>query len=416
MGDGMTDLPDKFKNVFNFLTENGDNGVLLNKILVWIEIQSSMTVGDLWIQQAKSRFLPEEIMQAKAQFFQCAKDNGNEEIAGKYIAHKKGNNPVEQNLKELAQAMKKLCDANRMPLILGSTKMMKSTPAYSIDDSNLGMCDVMERVKTLESTMGLFMESQNKKFDSLNEMVGTINQGGSSASTASGTSGGTSVRTPSVTPESSQETKTNSLPAPVRSLLDTVLPRERINSANKRKKMDDQEATESNKDDDVFEIINVSSGEKWTEVVKKDKKKHEKKEKKETERKQSTARGAWRKPLVVGTAKSDEKEHKVDVADVTLVAAGLAKEATAEQLKAFVTQQGLTVTSCSLMTDPSKNPDYRSNTFKVTIKAEEYEKAMDEKMWPYRVRVRLFKHFRKNANDIQKQQMMQMDGVKEASK
>jgi putative NADH-flavin reductase len=149
--------------------------------------------------------------------------------------------------------------------------------------------------------------------------------------------------------------------------------------ANKRKKMDDQETTEPNNDDYVFEIINVSSGEKWTEVVKKDKKKQEKKENKGTERKQLTARVAWRKPLVVGTAKSDEIEHKVDVADVSLVAAGLSKEATAEQLKAFVTQQGLTVTSCSLMTDPSKNPEYRSNTFKVTIKAEDMRRLWTRK-------------------------------------
>ena len=139
-------MAEKFKGILNFLSKNGKNGVLLNKVLVWTEIQSSMTVGDIWIQQAKAKFLPEKIMQAKALFFQCAKDNDCEEITGKYVAHKKGNNPVEQNLKELAAALKKLSDVNRMPLILGSTQMMKSTPVYSVDDTNVGMCDVMERL------------------------------------------------------------------------------------------------------------------------------------------------------------------------------------------------------------------------------------------------------------------------------
>ena len=73
-------------------------------------------------------------MQAKAQFYQRAKDNGNEGITGKYVAHKKGNNPVEQNLKELAASMKKLSDVEKSPLILGSSQMIRSLPAYSVDD------------------------------------------------------------------------------------------------------------------------------------------------------------------------------------------------------------------------------------------------------------------------------------------
>ena len=73
-------------------------------------------------------------MQAKAQFYQRAKDNGNKGITGKYVAHKKGNNPVEQNLKELAASMKKLSDVEKSPLILGSSQMIRSLPAYSVDD------------------------------------------------------------------------------------------------------------------------------------------------------------------------------------------------------------------------------------------------------------------------------------------
>ena len=113
---------------------------------------------------------------------------------------------------------------------------------------------------------------------------------------------------------------------------------------------------------------------------------------------------------MIGTAKPKDTENKIESADVTLVAAGLSKEATADQLEAFATKQGLRVTSCTLLTDHAKNPEFRSNTFKVTIKADDYEKAMDEKMWPYRVRVRQFKHSRKNQNDIQKEQMQQLAG------
>ena len=48
-GDDVSEDADKFKVILNFMRENGNNGVLLNKILVWVEIQSSMTAGDIWV-------------------------------------------------------------------------------------------------------------------------------------------------------------------------------------------------------------------------------------------------------------------------------------------------------------------------------------------------------------------------------
>jgi hypothetical protein len=88
----------------------------------------------------------------------------------------------------------------------------------------------------------------------------------------------------------------------------------------------------------------------------------------------------------------------------------LSLNATANQLESFVVNKGLKVSSCTLLTDLEKHPDSRAKSFKVTIKADDYEKALDENMWPYRVRVRLFKHFRKNQNDTQKKQMEQLGG------
>ena len=39
--------------------------------------------------------------------------------------------------------------------------------------------------------------------------------------------------------------------------------------------------------------------------------------------------------------------------------------------------------------------DARTKSFRVKVKSEDYEKAMDSETWPSRVRVRPFKHFRK---------------------
>ena len=56
MGDDGKDDGEKFKGIINFLNNSGFNGVLLNKVLVWVDIQNSMTSSDLWILKAKSKF------------------------------------------------------------------------------------------------------------------------------------------------------------------------------------------------------------------------------------------------------------------------------------------------------------------------------------------------------------------------
>ena len=41
----------------------------------------------------------------------------------------------------------------------------------------------------------------------------------------------------------------------------------------------------------------------------------------------------------------------------------------------------------------------RTRSFRVKIRAEDYDKAMSGETWPYRVRVRPYKHFRQRRED-----------------
>ena len=47
----------------------------------------------------------------------------------------------------------------------------------------------------------------------------------------------------------------------------------------------------------------------------------------------------------------------------------------------------------------ASHPDARTKSFKIRIKAEDYEKAMSGETWPYRVRVRPYKHFREKKEE-----------------
>ena len=85
-------------------------------------------------------------------------------------------------------------------------------------------------------------------------------------------------------------------------------------------------------------------------------------------------------------------------ADVSLVAYGVARDATAEGLKSFLESKGVTIVECTNLTTFEHA---RTHCYKVTIKASEYEKATKPEIWPYRVGVRLFKQFRKKEDEQQ---------------
>lgn len=85
------------------------------------------------------------------------------------------------------------------------------------------------------------------------------------------------------------------------------------------------------------------------------------------------------------TGKDDSEEMLC--ADVDLVVVGVSKDATESQLKDFIINKGITVLEIEKLT---KAEEARTNTFRVRIKASEYEKAMNPDVWPYRVGVRHF--------------------------
>ena len=92
--------------------------------------------------------------------------------------------------------------------------------------------------------------------------------------------------------------------------------------------------------------------------------------------------------LVFGEAKTGKDDAvKLLAADANLVASGVSKDATCDQLAEFLESKGVKVTEIELI---SNAPERRTNTFRVAIKAADYEKALQPEVWPYRVGVRRY--------------------------
>ena len=102
-------------------------------------------------------------------------------------------------------------------------------------------------------------------------------------------------------------------------------------------------------------------------------------------------RTSWRKQgnIVHGTSK--DTDCYSFAADVSLAVYGLAKDTTEAKLKAYLKAKGLDALECKLLTNFVN--EARTFTFKVTIKAKDLEKAKEAEIWPYRVGVRMYKHF-----------------------
>ena len=92
--------------------------------------------------------------------------------------------------------------------------------------------------------------------------------------------------------------------------------------------------------------------------------------------------------ILCGTSQCNETEL---AADITLVAYGVAKHVTETQLARFLESKGMDIVDCSRLTTYE---NARSLSYKVTIKAKDYEKSKDPTTWPFRVSVRPFKEKR----------------------
>ena len=93
--------------------------------------------------------------------------------------------------------------------------------------------------------------------------------------------------------------------------------------------------------------------------------------------------------LIYGKSKNINEDEVYLAANVSLVASGVSKDASADQLNDFLKQKGLNTVAIEKLT---QHPDARTNTFKVTVKPADYEDALNpNNIWPYRVAIRHFK-------------------------
>ena len=156
---------------------------------------------------------------------------------------------------------------------------------------------------------------------------------------------------------------------------------------------DDDGETEQNKNRNVVswaaeDDVDLGQNEEW--IVPKPKKKGS------ASTNNSTGKRSWKDKLTILQGTATGGTHEIpQSADVHLVAYGLGKDTTAEQLATWLQSNGLQVKSCILLT---KYEGARSLAYKISIKSSDYDKATNPHIWPDKVGVRRYKFFDKQKN------------------
>lgn len=267
--------------------------------------------------------------------------------------------------------------------------MFVRTPAHNVDPSQIKTSDILNRVQILEGALNSFMKNQSDVMKQQAEWMNGIKTLGNANSIGFSNSDN----------HISRFMKT----------ADISKERNRSESPNKRRKFDEissepQEIHEESADYDG----NPQDKIPWSEVVNNKKKK----DKKQPQKLQP--QNSWRNKLniVRGTSKNvSDGENRNFASDVSLVAYGVSKDVKEDDLKAYLVKKEINVVSCNLLT---KFKEAYSHSFKIIVKAQDYEKVQNAEIWPYRVGVRHYKHFRNDRNSIKQSELVGRTGsVKE---
>ena len=99
------------------------------------------------------------------------------------------------------------------------------------------------------------------------------------------------------------------------------------------------------------------------------------------------------KNICYGTAKTagGEGYEKHLAANIDLVASGVSKDCSDEDLKEFLKNKDIDAVAVETLTRDEVLQNVRTKTFKIIVTPAQYENALKPEVWPYRVAVR---HYR----------------------
>ena len=145
-----------------FVKDHGGNGIVINGIILWIDIQQEETAFSVWKALAFSKYTDDEIRDAKRALWMAS---------GEFltnIVNRQGDNMKSKDIDDIHEALSTLKRDHKMPLIMATTGMVRRNPCYNVN-SNSDVSTVENRVLVLENSVSSFMKQQKDNMNKGNK-------------------------------------------------------------------------------------------------------------------------------------------------------------------------------------------------------------------------------------------------------
>ena len=337
--EGLVGASKGTEETYEFIKVHGTNGVVMNSFLLWANIQRVTRPEKAWKDEALTKFLKEEITEAKECLWRISGDKIETPLKKRQGASKSNS-----EINDISGGLKTLAENECLPMFLATSDMVKETPLYNTSqDENDHDKEMKSRLMEIERSMKAMLDNN----------VETVDE------------------------------QTSKLEANTKTTEDTNMIS--YGKTNDQKDGEDENSNKKSKpkvswaqEDDVYlsESEDDVPKEQWSVAGESSKSK----------------RRTWKDKLNIlkGTLSSDNSDAP-QPADVHLVAYGFGTDTSGEQIKQWLKSNGIWVKNCNLLTTFE---GARSHTFKLVVKATDYEKTTNPAIWPENVGVRKFKFFR----------------------
>ena len=409
------------------------HGVVLDGLLLWADTQRRTIASDLWKNEAEKHFTPEEITSAKNRLWEVCDEN----VIGKLVK-RQGQSKQQSEIDDIANALEKLAEKKIMPVFVATSNMVMQTPKSSaniasfqnieemVDSAikkrtdlsdkkhdraisktefgNKKIEEVLKRLESLERNIkkpnmdgGNFAQanippvkpilwnprtgasiSRNQPNDGTNNMAGNIQR--------------IPLQPPLTVNYQNHENQPNNGTNSMTENMQQIPPRAppTLNNQDKRNHINNASiARESVPVANTTQFVPT-----WAEITQEGKKRDVSDNHQEPR--------SWRQKLHLLNGVAGEVTPGGSFsADIDIVAYNVSKSISSTDLRYWLSQNGLTIKDCKLLTTAE---GARSLSYRITIDPKDYQKATtDASLWPYRVGVRLFKHFNNTRNDTERQ-------------
>ena len=352
--------------VLDNLVKFSGNGIVISGVVAWMVAQMETFASDIWKSLAERCFEDCKVTAAK-DALKSTSGPFIDTLLPDFKKNRIGTNKKSTELDDIKKAISALKQAGEMPLVLATSKQLTRCPqSWGVPASPTNQ-DVIGKIGMLEKALADSIELHKEQLNQVKVEIATLRTSlpRSSSVPVTGSSGVSVASSPTIP----LINLTGDSPKNTQSELEVPNPNNQQPSYAAMNGV----STTTNQHQQSFKML---------QSIFQSKHQH-----------QQSQPSKNQDRICIGSGRSGQ-EGGLDTqlsADVNLVASGIAKDCTKDMLKDYLLDKGINVVEVEKLTKDDVIEHVRTLTFRVSIKAADYEAALKPEVWPFRVSVR---HYR----------------------